>query len=165
MLSWSNFFRILYCHCVFCPEVRHAFWVLLPLGLTSRTCNALLSGPTIKVILYWRSRAQLSTEHPSWPTHRGTCPMVVFRAQEVPWVALGRPARLVRLQQAQTRRFRGYRKYLHRAIDRGGALVDVMLSEHRDLAAAKAFFRSAKAVTNPNFTTFFAQLPETTQYL
>ena len=38
-------------------------------------------------------------------------------------------------------------KYLYRAIDRDGALVDVMLSEHRDLAAAKAFFRSAKAVT------------------
>jgi transposase-like protein len=38
-------------------------------------------------------------------------------------------------------------KYLYRAIDRDGALVDVMLSDHRDLAAAKAFFRSAKAVT------------------
>jgi transposase-like protein len=38
-------------------------------------------------------------------------------------------------------------RYLYRAIDRAGALVDVMLSEHRDLAAAKAFFRSAKAVT------------------
>jgi len=34
-----------------------------------------------------------------------------------------------------------------RAIDRDGALVDVMLSEHRNLAAAKAFFRSAKTVT------------------
>ncbi|MBV8937517.1 MAG: DDE-type integrase/transposase/recombinase [Alphaproteobacteria bacterium] len=31
-------------------------------------------------------------------------------------------------------------KYLYRAIDRDGALVDVMLSERRDLAAAKAFF-------------------------
>jgi transposase-like protein len=41
----------------------------------------------------------------------------------------------------------GQWKYLYRAIDRDGALVDVMLSEHRDLAAAKAFFRSAKAVT------------------
>ena len=40
-------------------------------------------------------------------------------------------------------------KYLYRAIDRDGALVDVMLSEHRDLAAAKAFFRSAKTVTGP----------------
>ena len=37
--------------------------------------------------------------------------------------------------------------YLYRAIDRSGALVDVMLSEHRDMAAAKAFFRSAKAAT------------------
>ena len=37
--------------------------------------------------------------------------------------------------------------YFYRAIDRNGALVDVMFSEHRDMAAAKAFFRSAKAVT------------------
>jgi DDE domain len=42
---------------------------------------------------------------------------------------------------------RGRWRYLYRAIDRDGALVDVMLSEHRDLAAAKAFFRSAKTVT------------------
>ena len=44
-------------------------------------------------------------------------------------------------------RVHGAWKYLYRAIDRDGALVDVMLSEHRDLAAAKRFFRSAKAVT------------------
>ncbi len=37
--------------------------------------------------------------------------------------------------------------YLYRAIDRSGALVDVMFSEHRDMAAARAFFRSAKATT------------------
>ena len=37
--------------------------------------------------------------------------------------------------------------YLYRAIDRFGALVDVRLSEKRDMGAAKAFFRSAKAVT------------------
>ncbi|WP_247881489.1 IS6 family transposase [Skermanella sp. TT6] len=37
--------------------------------------------------------------------------------------------------------------YLYRAIDRDGNLVDVYLSETRDMAAAKAFFRSAKAVT------------------
>ena len=42
---------------------------------------------------------------------------------------------------------RGGWKYLYRAIDRDGVLVDAMLSEHRDLAAAKSFFRSAKAVT------------------
>jgi DDE domain len=44
-------------------------------------------------------------------------------------------------------RVRGRWWYLYRAIDRDGALVDVMLSEHRDLAAAKTFLRSAKAVT------------------
>ena len=37
--------------------------------------------------------------------------------------------------------------YLYRAINRSGALVDVRLSEKRDMAAAKAFFRSARAVT------------------
>src|SRR3712207_363900 len=42
---------------------------------------------------------------------------------------------------------RGRWVYLYRAIDRGGNLVDTMLSEHRDMAAAQAFFRSAKSVT------------------
>jgi putative transposase len=42
---------------------------------------------------------------------------------------------------------RGKWAYLYRAIDRDGNLVDAMLSEHRDMAAAKAFFRSAKATT------------------
>ncbi|MFL5338245.1 MAG: IS6 family transposase, partial [Geminicoccaceae bacterium] len=37
--------------------------------------------------------------------------------------------------------------YVYRAIDSTGALVDVLFSEHRDMAAAKAFFRSARAVT------------------
>jgi len=37
--------------------------------------------------------------------------------------------------------------YLYRAIDRDGNLVDVLFREHRDMAAAQAFFRSAKAVT------------------
>lgn len=37
--------------------------------------------------------------------------------------------------------------YVYRAIDRSGALVDVLFSERRDMTAAKAFFRSAKAVT------------------
>ena len=38
---------------------------------------------------------------------------------------------------------RGRWCYLYRAIDRHGALIDTMLSEHRDMAAARAFFRSA----------------------
>ena len=41
----------------------------------------------------------------------------------------------------------GHWRYLYRAIDRSGALVDVIFSEHRDMAAAKAFFESAKMVT------------------
>src|SRR5436305_10939843 len=38
-------------------------------------------------------------------------------------------------------------RYLYRAIDRTGALVDVLFSESRDMKAARAFFRSAKSVT------------------
>src|SRR3984957_3131302 len=41
----------------------------------------------------------------------------------------------------------GHWCYLYRAIDRNGALVDVMFSEHRAMAAAMAFFQSAKMVT------------------
>jgi putative transposase len=37
--------------------------------------------------------------------------------------------------------------YLYRAIDRDGTLVDVYLSETRDMAAAKEFLRSARSVT------------------
>ena len=39
---------------------------------------------------------------------------------------------------------RGSWTYLYRAIDRDGSLIDAMLSEHRDMRAAKAFFRSAQ---------------------
>ena len=40
---------------------------------------------------------------------------------------------------------RGRWCYLYRAIDRDGNLVDAVLSKHRDMRAAKAFFRSARA--------------------
>ncbi len=40
---------------------------------------------------------------------------------------------------------RGRWCYLYRAVDRDGNLIDTMLSEHRDMRAAKAFFRSARA--------------------
>ena len=40
---------------------------------------------------------------------------------------------------------RGSWTYLYRAIDRDGNLIDAMLSEHRDMKAAEAFFRSARA--------------------
>ena len=42
---------------------------------------------------------------------------------------------------------RGRWAYLYRAIDRDGNLVDTMLSERRDMAAAKAFLRSARSAT------------------
>jgi putative transposase len=42
---------------------------------------------------------------------------------------------------------RGRWAYLYRAVDRDGNLVDTMLSERRDMAAAQAFFRSARAAT------------------
>ena len=42
---------------------------------------------------------------------------------------------------------RGRWCYFYRAIDWNGDLVDTMLSERRDMAAARAFFRSAKAAT------------------
>ena len=41
----------------------------------------------------------------------------------------------------------GVWKYLYRAIDRDGNLIDSMLSEHRDLDAAKRFFNAALEVT------------------
>jgi putative transposase len=37
--------------------------------------------------------------------------------------------------------------YVYRAIDGTGALIDVLFSEHRDMKAARAFFRLAKTVT------------------
>jgi transposase-like protein len=40
---------------------------------------------------------------------------------------------------------RGRWCYLYRAVDRDGNLIDAMLSEHRDMKAAQAFFRSARA--------------------
>jgi putative transposase len=41
----------------------------------------------------------------------------------------------------------GQWRYLYRAIDRDGKLVDVRLSDTRDLAAAEAFFRAVLTVT------------------
>jgi transposase-like protein len=44
-------------------------------------------------------------------------------------------------------RVKGQWVYLYRAIDRDGNLVDVLLSQKRDRAAAEAFFRSPRTVT------------------
>ncbi|NPD69581.1 DDE-type integrase/transposase/recombinase (plasmid) [Lichenicola cladoniae] len=40
---------------------------------------------------------------------------------------------------------RGRWAYLYRAIDREGNLIDAMLRQHRDMMAAKALFRFARA--------------------
>jgi len=45
-------------------------------------------------------------------------------------------------------KIKGRGVYLYRAIDRDGNLVDVLLSERQDQAAAEAFFRSARTVTD-----------------
>jgi putative transposase len=47
---------------------------------------------------------------------------------------------------------RGRWTCLYRAIDRDGSLVDAMLSPTRDMKAAKACFRSARATTGSGLT-------------
>src|SRR3712207_2519223 len=61
--------------------------------------------------------------------------------------APSRAARRIRRQYQTYLKVHGRWCYLYRAIDRNGNLVDVLFSEHRDMAAAQAFFRSAQAVT------------------
>jgi hypothetical protein len=48
--------------------------------------------------------------------------------------------------------------YLYRSIDRDGNLVNMVLSEHRDMAAAQAFFHSAKVAigTTPKQELWFS---------
>jgi len=112
----------------------------------------------IALVVLWRLRYKLSLRDlPEMFLIRG----IVFSHEAVrEWEAKLTPA----LAEGLRRRRRGkagcswyvdetYLKvngrwcYLYRAIDRSGALVDVMFSEHRDMAAAKAFFQSAKMVT------------------
>jgi len=42
---------------------------------------------------------------------------------------------------------KGQKRYLYRAIDEDGVVVDILLREHRDTASAEAFFRQAIART------------------
>ena len=112
----------------------------------------------IALVVLWRLRYKLSLRDlPEMFAIRG----IVFSYEAVrAWEAKLTPT----LAEALRRRRRGqvgrswyvdetYLKvqgrwcYLYRAIDRNGTLVDVLFSEHRDMAAAQAFFRSAKAVT------------------
>src|SRR3954453_1250527 len=110
----------------------------------------------IALVLLWRLRYKLSLRDlPEMFAMRG----IVFSYEAVrEWEAKLTPA----LAEDLRRRRRGkvgrswyvdetYLKvhgrwcYLYRAIDRNGNLVDVLFSKHRDMAAAQAFFRSAKA--------------------
>jgi putative transposase len=112
----------------------------------------------IALVVFWRLRYKLSLRDlPEMFALRG----MVFSHEAVrEWEAKLAPA----LADGLRRRRRGkvgrswyvdetYIKvggrwcYLYRAIDRSGALVDVLFSEHRDMKAARAFFRSAKSVT------------------
>src|SRR5215204_1189531 len=112
----------------------------------------------IALVVLWRLRYKLSLRDlPEMFAVRG----IVFSHEAVrEWEAKLTPA----LAEDLRRRRRGqvgrswyvdetYLKvhgrwcYLYRAIDRNGTLVDVLFSEHRDMAAAQAFFRSAQAVT------------------
>ena len=112
----------------------------------------------IALVVLWRLRYKLSLRDlPEMFAMRG----LVFSYEAVrEWEAKLTPA----LAEALRRRRRGkvgrswsvdetYLKvhgrwcYLYRAIDRNGNLVDLLFSEHRDMAAAQAFFRSAKVVT------------------
>jgi transposase-like protein len=120
----------------------------------------------IALVVFWRLRYKLSLRDlPEMFALRG----MVFSHEAVrDWEAKLTPA----LAEGLRRRRRGkvgrswyvdetYIKVggrwrcLCRAIDRTGALVDVMFSAHRDMKAARAFFRSAKSVTGitPNRVT------------
>ncbi len=47
--------------------------------------------------------------------------------------------------------FRGtFKRYLLRAVDEHGQVVDVLLREQRDLASAQAFFRCAERPPSPS---------------
>jgi transposase-like protein len=115
----------------------------------------------IALVVLWRLRYRLTLRDLSEMfLHRG----IVFSYEAVrEWEAKLAPILAGELRQrrwgkggARSRRWHvdetylkvgGRWCYLYRAIDRDGQLVDTMLSEHRDMAAAQAFFRSAKSVT------------------
>ena len=112
----------------------------------------------VALVVLWRLRYQLSLRDlPEMFLVRG---MVFCHETVREWEAKLTPA----LAEELRRRRRGkvgrswyvdetYLKvdgrwcYVYRAIDRSGALVDVLFSERRDMKAARAFFRSARAVT------------------
>jgi len=124
-------------------------------GLLNRTQYP---SDVVALVVLWRLRYKLSLRDlAEMFLVRG----IVFSHEAVrDWEAKLTPALAEELRRRRRRRIgrswyidetfikvRGRWHYLYRAIDCDGALVDVMLSERRDLAAAKEFFRSARNVT------------------
>src|SRR4051794_12688967 len=110
------------------------------------------------LVVLWRVRYNLSLRDlPEMFLERG----LVFTHEAVrEWEAQFAPLLSERLRKHRRGRLgpswyvdetylkvKGRWTYLYRAIDRAGNLVDVLLSEKRDKAAAEAFFRSARKVT------------------
>src|SRR5271154_7575378 len=124
-------------------------------GLLNRTQYP---SDVIALVIFWRLRYKLSLRDlPEMFLIRG----IEFSYEAVrDWEAKLTPTLIDNLRRRRTGRIgkswyvdetyikvNGRWCYLYRAIDRSGALVDVRLSEKRDMAAAKAVFRSAIAVT------------------
>jgi putative transposase len=112
----------------------------------------------IALVVLWRLRYKLSLRDlPEMFAVRG----MVFSHEAVrAWEAKLTPALAEELRRRRRGKVGGswyvdetYLKvdgrwcYAYRAIDGSGALVDALFSERRDMRAARAFFRSAKAVT------------------
>ncbi len=127
-------------------------------GVLNRTC---LPSDVIALAVFFPLRCRL--------TPRGLSGMLALRGIEACHEAVrDRETRLLPIMGEALRRRRGGARRrsdaswhadetclkvrdrwtcLRRVIDRDGNLVDAMLSEHRDMAAAKAFSRSATATT------------------
>jgi putative transposase len=135
-------------------RLHHLLWS----GCHNETHRLLAQYPSdvIGLVVFWRLRYKLNL--------RDLAEMFLTRGfifsyqAERDWAAKLTPALAENLRRRRKGRIgpswyideirvRGRWRYLYRALDRDGALIDVMLSEHRDLAAARASFRSAKAVT------------------
>ena len=109
----------------------------------------------IALVVLWRLRYKLSLcDLPEMFAVRG----MVFSHEAVrEWEAKPTPVLAEELRRGKVGRswyvdetylkVAGRWCYVYRAIDRSGALVDVLFSERRDMKAARAFFRSAKMVT------------------